>query len=55
MFIDPVSVLMALVCVVVCFSLPVGTTLFIMGKMGLFKQVKRELESRKFEGESKHE
>jgi hypothetical protein len=37
LFGDPVAVLMALTSVVVCFAVPLGSTLFVLYKLGLYK------------------
>jgi len=53
LFGNPVSVLMALLSVVTCFGMTFAAAIYLIKKMDLFEQVKRELRERKFQHEQK--
>jgi hypothetical protein len=46
LFGDPVAVLMALTSVVVCFAVPLGSTLFVLYKLGILARCKAEMEGK---------
>lgn len=47
LFSDPVAVGLALLTVIVCFAVPVGTALVIIKKIGLWDKMKEELDTNK--------